>query len=310
VHLDAPPGWSVTPESVPFSFDGPGQDRQVTFSVAAGDSVTAGRHALRAVATAADGRTFTESVDVIDYPHIDRVVLFEPAEVAATVVPLTVREGLKVGYIMGSGDEVADAIRRLGLDVELLGPEQVSAGDLSVYDVLVLGIRTYETRPDLRAANDRILDFARAGGTVVVQYNQYQYPAGDFAPYPVDISRPHDRTTDETSPVRFLEPDAPVFTTPNRITADDFDGWVTERGLYFLGAWDEHFVPLLETVDPGEEPQRGSLLVAPLGEGLYVYTGLSFFRQLPAGVPGAYRLFANLVSLTADDWHAWAERGR
>jgi len=308
VRLEVPPGWSATPESVPFSFEGSGQDRQVAFSVEAGDSVEAGRHPLRAVATTADGRTFDESVDLIDYPHIDRVALYEPAEVAATVVPVTVREGLRVGYVMGSGDEVAEAIRRLGVDVELLGPEQVSGGDLSVYDVLVLGIRTYETRPDLRAANDRILDFARNGGTVVVQYNQYQYPAGDFAPYPVDISRPHDRTTDETSPVGFLEPDAPVFTTPNRITPEDFEGWVTERGLYFLGEWDERFVPVLELVDPGEEPKHGALLVAPLGEGLYVYTGLSFFRELPAGVPGAYRLFANLLSLTAADWNAWRER--
>jgi len=293
---------------VPFSFTGPGQDRQVAFTVQAGDSVAPGRHPLGAVATTGDGRTFDEVVELVDYPHIDRVALFEPAEVAATVVPVIVREGSSVGYVMGSGDEVAEAIRRLGVDVTLLGPEQVSSGDLSGFDVLVLGIRTYETRPDLRAANDRILDFARAGGTVLVQYNQYQYPQGDFAPYPVDIARPHDRVTDETSPVRFLEPDAPVFTTPNVITADDFDGWITERGLYFLGEWDEAFVPTLELVDPGEEPTHGSLLVAPVGEGLYVYTGLSFFRQLPAGVPGAYRLFANLISLTSEDWRAWRER--
>ncbi|HZD03287.1 MAG TPA: hypothetical protein VE173_00165, partial [Longimicrobiales bacterium] len=207
----------------------------------------------------------------------------------------------------GSGDEVFDAIRQLGVDAELLGPEQVQGGDLSRFDVLVLGVRAYETRRDLQGANQRILDFARRGGTVVVQYNKYEYPQGGFAPYPVGMSRPHDRVTDETSPVRFLEPDSPVLTTPNRIGPEDFEGWITERGLYFLGEWDDHFVPVLEMWDPGEEPKRGSLLVATLGDGLYVYTGLSFFRELPAGVPGAYRLFANLLSLRAEDWNAWRQ---
>jgi hypothetical protein len=168
--------------------------------------------------------------------------------------------------------------------------------------VLVLGIRIYETQPQAAALNDRILDFAHGGGTVIVQYNKYEYPGGRFAPYRVSMSRPHDRVTDETSPVAFLEPGSPVIRGPNTLTEADFEGWVQERGLYFLRDWEPPFQPVLSFTDPGEEPQEGSLLVAPYGDGLYVYTGISFFRQFPAGVAGAYRLFANLVSLQAEDF--------
>ena len=158
-------------------------------------------------------------------------------------------------------------------------------------------------RPDVVAANGQVLEFARAGGTVIVQYNKFEYPQGGFAPYPVSMgNRSAPRVTDENSPFRLLDPRSPVFNSPNRITESDFDGWVQEHGLYFLSEWDERFTPLLELSDPGEEPTHGSLLVAQLGEGIYAYVALSFFRQFPAGVPGAYRLFANLVSLDADEW--------
>ena len=220
-----------------------------------------------------------------------------------TRVPVRVAEGLRVGYVMGTGDGGFEALRQLGVAVEPLSPERVRAEDFSRVSAIVVGVRAYETRPDLAAANARLLEFARAGGTVIVQYQQYQYPAGDFAPYPVTISRPHDRVTDETAPVRVLDTAAPVFATPNRITADDFAGWVHERGLYFLSSWDERFTALLEMADPGEAPLHGSLLVAPVGAGLYIYTGLAFFRQFPAGVPGAYRLFANVVSLDPASWN-------
>ena len=176
------------------------------------------------------------------------------------------------------------------------------AGDFAEFDVVVLGVRAYETRADLVAANEALLDFARAGGTVVVQYNKYEFPAGGFAPYPVTIRRPHDRVTDETAAVTILAPDSPVFAEPNAIGPADFEGWVQERGLYFLGEWDQRYTPVVEMADPGEDPKRGALLVAPVGDGLYLYTGLAFFRQFPAGVPGAYRLFANLVSVRPADW--------
>jgi len=218
-----------------------------------------------------------------------------------SVFRATLPEGLRVGYIMGSGDRGPEAIRQMGAQVDLLGPEAMREGRFDELNVLVLGIRAYETRPDLVAANDRILDFARGGGTVIVQYNQYEFPQGGFAPFPVAMSRPHDRVSDETAPVNILDPSHPVFQFPNPIGPEDFDGWVQERGLYFVREWAPEFTPLLEMADPGEEAKQGGLLVVRLGDGVYVYTGLAFFRQFPEGVPGAYRLFANLLSLRAHD---------
>ncbi len=306
VRLDAPTGWQVEPASVPFRFDEPGQSRTVAFHVTP-DGVSQGRSSFQAVATLDDGRTYAEGYSLIDYPHIERTAFFEPAVANVTVVPVKIADGLKVGYIMGSGDDGVEALRQLGVDVEVLGPERVRSGDFQGLDALVLGIRAYETRPDLVAANDQVLAFARAGGSVLVQYNKYEFPNGDFAPYPVSMGRGAPRVTDEHSPVKMLDPNSPVFSTPNRITQEDFQGWVQERGLYFLAEWDDHFMPQLELTDPGEDPTDGSILVAPVGDGLYTYAALSFFRQFPAGVAGAYRLFANLVSLNADTWHRYLE---
>ena len=219
-----------------------------------------------------------------------------------SVFPVAADTALRAGYIMGSGDDGPAALRQMGMTVSELGANRVLAGDYADLDVIVLGVRAYETRPDLVTANEALLDFARAGGTVIVQYNKYEFPAGGFAPFPVTINRPHDRVTDETAAVTILALESPVFAGPNSVGPADFEGWVQERGLYFLGEWDERYTPVMEMADPGEDPKRGGLVVAPLGDGLYVYTGLAFFRQFPAGVPGAYRLFANLVSLRAQDW--------
>ncbi len=254
-----------------------------------------------------DGRVYREAAQLIDYPHVERAVLYRDARTEVTAFPVRVREGLRVGYIMGTGDDGPEAIAQMGAQVELLSEAQVREGAFHGYDVLVLGVRAYEAREEVRAANDQILDFARGGGTVVVQYNQYQFSNGGYAPYPLRIGRPAPRVADETAPVRILEPDAPVFTTPNRITAADFEGWVQERGLYFASEWDDAYTPLLELNDPGEPTRRGALLVAPVGEGVYVYAALSFFRQWAGRVPGAYRLFANLISLQADDWKAFLD---
>ena len=310
VRLDAPSEWSVTPREAPFELAAAGAARTVEFRVNPPASATAGTVRLRAVATLTDGRRFAESVAMIDYPHIERAALFSPAAATVTRLPVKVAD-VRVGYIMGSGDDGFEAIRQLGVRADLLDAERVRRGDFADYDVLVLGIRAYETRPDVREANSRILEFARKGGTVIVQYNKYEYPRGGYAPYPVSMGRPAPRVTDEGSPVRFLEPESPVFTYPNRITPADFKGWVHERGLYFLREWDPHYVPLLELKDFDEPPVRGALLAATVGRGVYVYTALSFFREFPAGVPGAYRLFANLLSLRGDAWASYvALRGR
>jgi len=304
VVLRAPDGWSVYPSAQPFELNSAGAERSVAFEIQAGPSVSDGEHVFQAVAQAG-GEAFGEAFTLIDYEHIERSLMFSDAEVRVTVVSLAVRDGLRVAYIMGTGDDGPTAIRQMGASVDLLTEAQVRDGAFSSYDVIVLGVRAYETRPDVRAANDQLLDFARSGGTVINQYNQYQFSNGRYAPYDLTIRRPAPRVADETAAITILEPDAPIFTTPNRIGQDDFDGWVQERGLYFASEWSDEYVPLLELNDPGEPARHGSLLVASVGDGVYVYTGLSFFRQWAGMVPGAYRLFANLVSLEASDWAAF-----
>jgi LmbE family N-acetylglucosaminyl deacetylase len=298
IRLEAPQGWEVSPASQPFELAGPGSELTATFEVRT-RAAAAGRHRFRAVAESDDGRSFDQSVRLIDYPHIERTAMVDPAELEVSVFSVAAAP-VEVGYLMGSGDDGMRALEQMGVSVREITPEQIASGVPGDLDVLVLGIRVYETRPEVAAINDRILDFARSGGTVVVQYNKYEYPAGDFAPYEVSMGNRAPRVTDEGSPVEILDPASPVIAGPNRISETDFEGWVQERGLYFLDEWDERFQPVLSFTDPGEEPARGSLLVASVGDGLYVYTGISFFRQFPAGVPGAHRLFANLVSLGAE----------
>jgi hypothetical protein len=191
---------------------------------------------------------------------------------------------------------VPEALGRLGLHVDVFDEERLERGELTVYDVIVVGSRAYETNTALVEHNDRLLDYVRGGGHMLVQYQQYQFVGGGFAPYPLQIRRPHDRVTDETAPVEVLDPEHPIFQTPNRIGDADWLAWPQERGLYFAGAWDERYTPLLEITDPGMPPMRGGLLVAEYGAGTYLYTGLSFFRSIPAGIPGAVRLFVNLLA--------------
>jgi hypothetical protein len=302
VALTAPAGWRVSPERYALELDAEGSERSFAFEVQPGSGITPGQHAFQAVVVDEKGERFEEGYAVIDYEHIERTTLFAPATSEVSVFPVEVADDLRVGYVMGTGDDGPAVIRQLGADVDLLDAEAVRGGDFSSYDAVVVGVRAYETREDLRAANGQLLDYAREGGTVLVQYQQYVFSRGDFAPYPVDMSRPARRVADQTAEVAVLDPEAPVFTTPNAISRDDFQGWVQERGLYFMGEWDEAFTPLLEMHDAGEEPTLGSLLVAPVGEGLYVYAALSFFRQWASGTQGPYRLFANLISLKAADW--------
>jgi hypothetical protein len=207
----------------------------------------------------------------------------------------------RVGYVRGASDLVPEALARIGVPVELLSDEVLEVGDLSDFDVLVVGSRAYETNPILGQVNGRLLEYVRGGGRLVVQYQQYQFVRGDLALLPLDIARPHDRVTDEAAAVTVLDPAHPIFRGPNPITADDWQGWVQERGLYFAHTWDPAYTPLLSLPGSEGEPLEGGLLVASIGEGEYLYTGLAFFRQLPAGVVGAYRLFLNLLAPAADE---------
>ena len=295
VALTPPPGWgTVPPESL--SFQREDESKSLTVTLNLPSVVKPGAYQLRAAALA--GRERSEgALAIIDYPHIRPRGVTHASTAEVRVARLTLPALARVGYVRGASDRVPEALQAVGVPIELLGPDTLARGDLSRYDAIIIGSRAYETDPALVAANGRILDYGRGGGLVIVQYQQYPFVNGGFAPYRLSIARPHDRVTDETAAVTALDPKHPVFHVPNEIGADDWRGWVQERGLYFAHDWDTTYTPLLAMHDPGEAPLQGGLLVAPLGTGTYVYTGLSFFRQLPAGVPGAYRLFANLLAL-------------
>src|SRR5579884_410887 len=298
LKIDAPAGWTVEPKSRPFQIAEAGNQAVFSFNVTPPSGETTG--ALRASAISG-GRTVDVGLDVIDYSHIPPQALFPPA--ATKIVRADIRLTAKnIGYIMGAGDDVPDALRQLGATVTLLTPDDLSRADLSRFDAIVTGVRAYNTRPDLRANEQRLLDYMQNGGTVVVQYNVLEGgPLGPSAgtvarigPYPITIS--HDRVVNEDAPVKFLDPASPLLHAPNEITERDFQGWIQERGLYFATKWDAHYRPLFETEDAGEKPLEGATLVTHYGKGTYIFTALSFFRELPAGVPGAYRLFANFLS--------------
>lgn len=319
VGLDAPAGWRVEPGSRPFRSGAGGGEVVHTFQIQPADASAAEAGAGESHGSMAgvgaqvtfrgwaqvnrDGSParYEEGFDFIDYPHLDPAPLYRDAALNLSAFPVAVESELRVGYIQGPGDDGPRALRDMGVHVELLGPDAYRTEDLSRFHTLVLGIRAYETREDLWVANERLLEFAREGGTVVVKYNKYEYPDGEFAPYPLAMRRPHHRVTDPDAPVRLLDPDHPLLSQPNRIGPSDFQGWQQERGLYFLSDWDPRYTPLLEMADPGEEPNQGSLVVAQVGEGAYIYTGLALFRQFSAGVPGAFRLLANMVSLKGSD---------
>jgi LmbE family N-acetylglucosaminyl deacetylase len=300
VVVDPPAGWAVAPAHQPYSLAAAGAERTLAFELLPSGAPAPGEHLFQVVARDAGGGEYREGYRLIDYEHIERAAMFAPAVARVTVVPVVVAEGVRVGYIMGSGDDGPDALAQLGIDLEMLGDDRVREGDFAGLDAIVLGVRAWEARPDLRAAVEQVHDFARAGGVVVAQYNRESL--GGLPPVPREVGRASPRVNDETAPVRILEPTSPALTTPNAIGPEDFEGWVQERGLYFGEQWDPRWVPLLEMNDAGEPPQRGSLLVARVGEGAFVYTALSFFRQWSAGVPGAYRLFANLISLDPGAW--------
>jgi LmbE family N-acetylglucosaminyl deacetylase len=296
VRLRIPAGWSVSPQEAPFTLPIEGAQTSAAFTVTAPANRRGGSVDIHAEARAG-GSTFSQDVEVISYPHIQTHRLYWPARARAQVVDLEVAP-VKVGYVMGGGDEVPDAIRRMGIDVTMLDADMLATGDLSQFDTIVIGIRASETRPDFVANNARLRQYVERGGTLIVQYQQGEYIDRNMAPYPVS-QKGNPRVTDETAPVRILAPGHPVFNFPNRITQDDFSDWVQERNLYAFADFDrQRYTPLLESADPGEPPQQGGQLYAELGKGRYVYTAYAWFRQLPAGVPGAYRQFANLISLS------------
>jgi len=291
VNLVLPAGWSADPPTHRFEFAAIDDTATFEFQVLPANGARSGRFAAQADI---GGKKLGSTVGVIAYPHFAPQRVLRDAEGFLLREDMT-RVGTTIGYIAGSGDQVPDALRQVGYRVDLLSDEQIMSPRLDEYDAVVVGIRAYNTRPALRTSQSRLIRYVEGGGTLVVQYNTAQERATDrLGPYPFRISR--DRVSVEDSPVQLAQPDHPVLTYPNRITERDFAGWVQERGLYFGEGWATEYQAPLLCADPGETPKAGSLLYARYGKGVFVYTGLAFFRQLPAGVPGAYRLFLNLVA--------------
>ncbi|MCX6595820.1 MAG: PIG-L family deacetylase [Acidobacteria bacterium] len=297
VVLRTPTGWKAEPASVPFTLGDANEQLTVKFTLT--PAAGAQRGELKAIARVG-GRELANGIDVIRYPHIPPQTLFPPS--TAEVTPLDVKIlSKKVGYVMGAGDEVPDSLRQLGCEVTLLSTDDIARGDLAKYDAIVTGVRAYNTRPELRANQQRLMQFVEQGGTMIVQYNvaDNRFWSGNqslgskLGPYSIETGG--GRVTDENAAVEAMV-DSPLLKSPNAITSDDWKGWVQERGLYFASKWDPKYQALFRMKDPGEAPQDGSTLVANYGKGTYIFSTLAWFRQLPAGVPGAYRIFANFLS--------------
>jgi hypothetical protein len=312
VALQLPSGWVSSPAAETVTFAREDEARQVNFAITPPAGTRPGAYDVKAVATR-DGRSFTQGYEAVEYPHIHRRHLVTSAEGTLKVLDMEPVTGVTVGYIMGVGDQVPPALTQLGARVEFLTAAQLASGDLSKYTVVMTGVRAYERRGDLRAYNQRLLDYAAKGGTVIVQYNKFEFNEAQYGPYPGTVGRPSpnpgpfgrysaDRVTDETAPVKVLVPTHPVFNTPNKIGEAAWKGWVQERGLYFFGteAADKRYVDLVEMADPfpnNPGPKRGALVEAKVGQGRWIYVGLNLWRQLPAGTDGAYALMANLLAL-------------
>jgi hypothetical protein len=315
LRLEVPAGWKAEPDTQTFQIALSGEQSVLTFQVTPPARETTA--SLRAVAKV-NGRDIASGLQVIAYPHFPPQTLFPPSTIKLVRANIKVT-AKKVGYIMGAGDEMPDALRQLGLDVTLLSQSDLEQGDLSRFDAIVAGVRSYNVRADIRANQPRLLDYVKNGGTYVVQYqtgdspdptaprgqqqanpfNQQQRApvTTNLGPYPFAVPGGNKyRITVEEAPLKFPNQDSPLLQYPNHINPKDFDGWVQERGVYFAVQWDPHYQTVLSSQDPGEPPMEGGQIWTRYGKGVYIFTAYSWFRQLPAGVPGAYRLFANLLS--------------
>jgi hypothetical protein len=323
VALELPAGWSAAPAGQEVSFAREDEAMTVRFAVTAPSPAVLAAAAMKpggnqftikAVVRSFDpaggaapprsgqalAREYRQGYQVVEYPHTTRRHVLVAPEIAAKALDVTVKPNLTVGYIMGVGDDVPAALEQIGMTCSFIGADELAWGDLSKYDVIVTGVRAYERRNDLRAYNERLLDFARGGGTVIVQYNKFEFNEAQYGPYPGRVGR--ERVTDENAEYKLLQPQHPVFTTPNAIGRADFAGWVQERGLYFFdtAGRDPRYQDLIEFTEPfpyNRGAKLGALVEARVGQGRWIYVGLGLWRQLPAGTDGAFRLMANLLSL-------------
>jgi hypothetical protein len=308
VHLEVPRGWTAAPVQQTATFEREDEELTLRFAIKPGAGAVPGAFQVRAVATV-NGQPFSRGYEVIEYPHIRRAHIYADAQTLLKVIDVRTPANLTVGYVMGVGDQVPPAIEQLGARVEMIGPDDLAWGNLSRFDVIVTGVRAYERRDDLRANNKRLLDYVFNGGTLIVQYNKFEFNEAQYGPYPAKTSS--NRVTDELAPVKVLAPHDPLFTTPNEISDAAWKGWVQERGLYFLGEKDPRYRDLVQLEDPfpnNAGPKEGALVEATYGKGRWVYVGLGLWRQLPAGTDGAYQLLANLISMGRAGRAATAER--
>ena len=293
LNITSEKAWAYGASSRTFDLKKIGEKSTVDFDVTIPAKTKPGSYSITGQAMIGDGLGST-TMDTIAYPHMQTHRIYRRAVTNVKVLDLKVAP-VKIGYVSGSGDRVPEAIRQMGLAIELLSEKQLASGNLSMFDVIVVGIRASEVRPDFAADNQRLLEFVRGGGTLIVQYQRPVYSQQGLMPYPAQITNA--RVTDENASIRMLLPEHPLMNFPNKITDADFIGWVQERNLYNFSTMDEKYIGLLESHDAGEPENKGGLVIADVGKGKYVYASYSFFRQLPAGVGGAYRLFANILSL-------------
>jgi len=293
VRLELPGGWTSEPVAAPVALSHMGQDLAVTFTVHPG--ALAGQPYQIVAAVDYAGKSYKEGYSTSGYTGLRPYFLYKPSIYKVTGTEVKIAPSQNIAYVEGSGDEVPAALEALGIHVTFLSSQDLAGSDLGKFDSIILGVRAYAVRPDLIANNARLLKYAENGGTVMVQYNTPEYDH-DFGPYPYVMTDDPEEVTDEKSAVAILDPKDPLLNWPNAITPKDFEGWTEERGSKFLTSWDERYKPLLATHDEGQSPQKGGLLYARYGKGVYIYNAYAFYRQLPLGVPGAYRIFANLLS--------------
>lgn len=294
LRLQLPDAWESKPAEHEFAFARDGENETVNFEVTP-HSIQSQPYEIRAVAEY-NGHHYEEGYRLTGYPGVRPYPLYRPASYKAVGVEVETAPNLNIGFIPGTGDDVPRALEDLGLHVTTLSGSDIESGNLTGFDAIVLGVRAYAVRPDLRSANARLLNYVKDGGVLIVQYNLQNFDA-DYGPYPLTLGNNPQKVVDEGSQIRFLQPASPLFAWPNKITAADFSGWEEERGHGFMSKWDSHYEALVETHDPGQDPQKGGFLVTRYGKGFYIYDAFALYRQLPAGVPGAYRVLANLVSL-------------
>ena len=296
LSLKLPTGWKASPENASFAFTHEGASKTFAFQVAAEGVEVGNAYTIQAVATS-NGKEYTTGYQTIEHPDLEPRHLYYPATMTLHSIPLELPPNLSVGYIMGVGDKMPEALQQIGIDVQLLDQEELRTSDLNRFGTILVGIRAYAVRRDLIAYNSRLLDYVHKGGNLIVQYQTPEFDAAPFGPYPYTMGRRPEEVSEEDAPVTILTPDNSIFHYPNQITVADFDGWVEQRGSKFLTEWDANYQALLTCNDREQEPQAGGFLYAKYGQGTYTYAAYAFYRQLPAGVPGAYRLFVNMISL-------------